>query len=219
MDNKKLDVAIIDYQMSNMFSVLSACKLLGLNAEITNDKNMILDARGAILPGVGSFKEAMTHLEKLGLVSTIHDFVSTEKPFMGICLGMQLLFTHSEEFGMTQGLDIIPGVVTKFHGDTHGPDKLKVPQIGWNRIKINQARWNSWQHQPFEGVPDESYMYFVHSFFVTPHHSNAILTTTMYGETEYCSSVIHNNVFASQFHPEKSATEGIKMYRNFAQSL
>ncbi len=219
MDNKKLDVAIIDYQMSNMFSVLSACKLLGLNAEITNDKDMILNARGAILPGVGSFNEAMTHLDKLELVPTIHDFVATKKPFMGICLGMQLLFTHSEEFGLTQGLNIIPGVVTKFQEDAHCPEKLKVPQIGWNRIKINQEAQTSWQHQPCEGVPDESYMYFVHSFFATPHDSNAILTTTMYGNTEYCSSVIHKNVFASQFHPEKSAAEGIKMYRNFAQSL
>lgn len=217
--DRVLDVAIIDYQMSNMFSVLSACKLKSLNALVTSDRNAILSARSAILPGVGSFKEAMTHLGMMGLIDVIHDFIATGKPFMGICLGMQLLFTESEEFGHTKGLDIIPGRVAKFQNNSKETEILKVPQIGWNKININPKHRNNWHTQPLQGVPDKSFMYFVHSYYTIPQNDDAILSTTQYGNTNYCSSVIQDNVFACQFHPEKSAAEGLKVYSNFAQSL
>ena len=215
----QLDVAIIDYQMSNMFSVASACKLMGLKARITSDRDDILNARGAILPGVGSFKEAMLQLEKLDLASLIKEFISTGKPFMGICLGMQLLFTESEEFGTTRGLGIIPGAVRKFNftSNTHG--RYPVPQIGWNRISIKPKNINNWERQPLTGISDDSFMYFVHSFYVIAEREENSLSKTTYGDMEYSSSVVAGNVFASQFHPEKSADDGIRIYENFACSI
>lgn len=212
MEAKNKKIAIIDYQMSNMFSVSNALQSLGFKTEITSDESAILSADGAILPGVGAFKEAMHQLKKLNLVKTINNFIESGKPFMGICLGLQLLFTESEEFGTTEGLDIIKGRVEAF--SKHKCIK-RVPHVGWNKISKNNL---SEGIDPFHGVKDDSYLYFVHSFYVNPVEKDVIATTTEYDDFSFCSSILRNNIFACQFHPEKSGPVGFKILDNFFNS-
>ena len=154
-------VAIIDFKVGNIFSVVQACEKIGLTVEVTSDYNTILSSDGVILPGVGAFGDAMKNLEDQNLVVTIKDFIKTGKPFMGICLGLQLLFTYSEEFGTHKGLDIINGWVKKFDNS-----KDKVPQIGWNKIYKSS---NDWKKTPLNNTINNEYMYFVHSYYVKPY--------------------------------------------------
>ena len=210
-------IAIIDYQMSNLFSVQHACEHLNIEAEITSDPKKIAQADGAILPGVGAFGDAMANLKKLGLDETIKKFINTGKPFMGVCLGMQLLMSSSEEFGLHQGLDIIKGNVKKFPAVNDQSEKIKIPQIGWN--KIYQPEDKKWQNTPLSKVKNNSYMYFVHSFCVFPSQAENVLSLTNYSGFEYCSSVINDNVFAVQFHPEKSGPDGIKIYQEWFKQI
>jgi glutamine amidotransferase len=206
-------VAIIDYQLGNMFSVQQACEYLGYSASITTDKNEILNADYAILPGVGAFGDAMQNLHSLDLVSVIKDYIAAGKPFMGVCLGLQLLFTESDEFGNFKGLNIIEGVVQKFPDKNKRNEKLKVPQIEWNQIyELNDK---GWQNTPLQNCQNGDYMYFVHSFFVLPQQKNVVLTTTEYGDLKYCSSIQAKNVFACQFHPEKSGEHGVDIYKTW----
>lgn len=210
-------ITIIDYQISNLFSVKHACEHLGLEVEITSDPQKILKCKAAILPGVGAFGDAMHNLEKLELIQPIKEFIGSGKPFMGICLGMQLLFSQSDEFGHHQGLNIIPGKVVKFPAKTIDNKTIKIPQIGWNQIYEPEA--GKWGNSPLKGLASNEFMYFVHSYFATPNNKEVILSLTDYEDIEYCSSVLHNNVFATQFHPEKSGQEGIKIYRNWALNI
>jgi glutamine amidotransferase len=210
-------VAIIDYQMGNMFSVQHACGHAGLSSFITSDREKIRKADGAILPGVGAFGEAMENLKKLDLIDVIKGFISSGKPFMGVCLGLQLLFSESEEFGLSRGLDIISGEVLKFPVSGHDGTKLKVPQIGWNQIHSPHDRDDEfWRGSPLQKTVSGAYMYFVHSYYAVPDSSSVILSTTHYGNIDYCSSLLIDNVFATQFHPEKSAEEGIAIYKQWA---
>jgi len=204
-------VSIIDFKVGNIFSVVQACNEIGLSVEVTSDYNTILSSDGVILPGVGAFGDAMLNLEEQNLIITIKDFVKTGKPFMGICLGLQLLFTHSEEFGDHKGLDIIKGSVKKFDNS-----KDKVPQIGWNKIYKSN---NDWKKTPLKSIINNEYMYFVHSYFVKPQDKSIILTNTNYSELEYCSSIKKDNIFATQFHPEKSGEKGLEIYRNWSKLL
>ena len=207
-------VAVIDYGMGNLFSVQQACNVAGMRSVLTSDKRSILNADGVILPGVGAFGRAMEYLNMLDLVDTITTFIQSGKPFMGICLGMQLLFSESEEFGSTKGLNVIRGKVRKFPLENRMGDKVKVPQIGWNQIyKTNKKTPQS----PLKDVMDGEFMYFVHSFYTEPDDQSCILTETNYTDVTYCSSILQENVFATQFHPEKSAQEGIKIYLNWAK--
>ncbi len=206
-----MDVAIIDYKMSNLFSVQAACNSVGLSSVITSDNNQILDAKIAILPGVGAFGEAMKYLSDLKLDDTIFQFVDSGKPFVGICLGLQLLFDSSEEFGKNSGLGLIKGKVKKFNFYSHNSTKYPVPQIGWNTLKqIN----DSWDDSLLYNNTNGDFMYFIHSYFVEPQNKNIILSSTTYGNTEYCSSIQQNNIFACQFHPEKSGEIGLNIYKN-----
>lgn len=205
-------VSIIDYDGGNLFSVVQACKSIGLDATITSDYNEILNSHGLILPGVGSFPYAMKMLKKKNLINPIKDFISSNKPFMGICLGFQLLFSQSEEFENCNGLDVIRGTVRKFD---FKDKNIKVPQIGWNRI-YNQ---NGWKNSSLENIKQQEYMYFVHSYYVDPLDKPNILTNTNYEGFEYCSSIKKNNIFATQFHPEKSGNSGIEIYRNWSKLL
>jgi len=210
-------IAIIDYEMGNLFSVERACEHVGLNPQITSDISVIMNSDGLILPGVGAFGDAMKNLWELDLVSPIKDFIATGKPFMGICLGMQLIFSESEEFGSHEGLDIIKGSVVKFPSMNDKGKKIKVPQVGWNRIwKPTDAGKSSWETTPLKNVPDGEFMYFVHSYYPVSADKNVVLSHTDYEGTDFCSSVFHENVFACQFHPEKSASEGLKIYKNWA---
>jgi imidazole glycerol-phosphate synthase subunit HisH len=208
-------VAIIDYQMGNLFSVGHACQTVGLETVITSDPAVIKDCEAAILPGVGAFGEAMENIGRLGLTGPIRDFIDSGRPFLGVCLGLQLLFTESEEFGSHRGLDVIPGKVVRFPQIGPGGGKLKIPQIGWNQIRpAGGAR--SWEGSAFEGIHPQSYMYFVHSYYVKPDQVADVLSVTNYEGLDYCSSISHGNVLATQFHPEKSAQEGLLIYRNWS---
>lgn len=200
--------AIIDYGMGNLFSVQRACEHAGINAVITSDKELISGASAAILPGVGAFGNAMENLSKLDLLGPIKDFAASGKPFMGICLGMQLLFEESEEFGAYKGLGIFRGKVARFSG------KEKVPEIGWNRISFPGC--GSAEGTFFSGINPGAYMYFVHSYYCCPADKELIVSETEYDGVKYCSSIAQGNVFAVQFHPEKSARDGLKVYENWA---
>lgn len=206
-------IAIIDYQLGNLFSVKQACVYLGYDAVVTSDKNELLEADYAILPGVGAFGDAMNNLEKLDMVGPIKDFIEGGKPFMGVCLGLQLLFTESEEFGAYKGLNLIEGTVKKFPPRNADDEILKVPQIEWNNIRESADR--HWQNTPLRSCKSGDYMYFVHSFFVQPKTQDAVLSLTTYGGMTYCSSVLQRNIFACQFHPEKSGRHGVEIYKNW----
>jgi imidazole glycerol-phosphate synthase subunit HisH len=203
-------IAIIDYQLGNLFSVKQACLYLGYDAFITSDPQEVINADYAILPGVGAFADSMINMKKLDLIEPVKDFVASGKPFMGICLGLQLLLTESEEFGNSKGLNLIEGVVKRFSNkDTEG-DVLKVPQIAWNQIY--EPTKDTWVNTPLSICNEGDYMYFVHSFYAQPTSSEVILSTTDYGGYNYCSSIIKDNIFACQFHPEKSGQYGVKIY-------
>ena len=206
-----MDVAIIDYKMSNLFSVQAACQKVGLSSIITSEKHEILDAKVAILPGVGAFGEAMKYLGKTKLDDTIYQFVDSGKPFVGICLGLQLLFESSDEFGNNKGLGVVKGKVKKIQFHSEGNIKYPIPQIGWNKITGNTIFW---EKTLLCNNQINDFMYFVHSYFVEPENDNIILSTTTYGNLEYCSSIQQNNIFACQFHPEKSGEIGLNIYKN-----
>lgn len=213
MSNRK--IVIIDYQMSNLYSVKHACEYVGLNASISSDKADLTNADAAILPGVGAFGDAMYNLEKLGLISAIKEFINEGKFFLGVCLGLQLLFGSSEEFGSHKGLDLIKGKVIKFSGLNEQNLPITVPQIGWNTIYYQDKK--NWDNSLLKGLSNNEFMYFVHSYYVVPEDKNLITSLTNYEGIEYCSSIQLNNIFATQFHPEKSGPKGLKIYKNFAR--
>jgi imidazole glycerol-phosphate synthase subunit HisH len=213
-----LRVAVIDYQMGNLFSVQHACAWAGLEPIVAADADTLLRCDGAILPGVGAFGEAMANLARQGLVEGVAQFIRTGKPFMGICLGMQLLLSESSEFGSCKGLGIIDGRVVRFPSQQADGNRLKVPQIGWNRIYAGGAR-RTWKETPLAHLEQQCHMYFVHSYYVVPSSPTDILSLTNYGGVEYCSGLLRDNVFATQFHPEKSGPDGVAIYSNFRQLM
>ena len=211
-----MDVAIIDYKMSNLYSVNAACEKVGLNAVITSDKEKILNAKAAILPGVGAFGASMHNIKELKLDDTIYDFINTGKLFIGICLGLQLLFEESDEYGTNKGLGIIKGNVKKFKFMNKNRIKYSVPQVGWNKIDGKDI---CWKNTLLNGLSSNDFMYFVHSYYAKPEDPNCILSFTTYGEQKYCSSIEYENIFATQFHPEKSGVSGLKIYNNLARRI
>lgn len=210
--NAERKALIIDYGMGNLFSVKLACEAVGLGAFISNNKSDISKASALILPGVGAFGDAMANLKKLDLITPIKEFVNSGKPFLGICLGMQLLMSESEEFGNHKGLDIIKGKVIKFPAKSD-----KVPQVGWNQITKSSGK--NWSSSPLKGLKNKEYMYFVHSFYCLPKSKEVILSKTNYAELDYCSAFQKGNVFACQFHPEKSGEKGLTIYKNFGNLI
>lgn len=208
-------VAIVDYGLGNLFSVKQACTFVGLNSIITNSKKYILDADAVILPGVGSYGDAMLTLHRLDLVNVLRDFAEAPKPLVGICLGLQLLMTESYEFGHHKGLGIIEGPVVQFEAPKEKERILKVPHIGWNRI-FQPADSLRWTGTLLDGIDESEYMYFVHSYIVQPQESKLIFSASRYGNVEFCSSIQNGNVFACQFHPERSGPKGLQIYKNLA---
>jgi len=198
-------IGIIDYGMGNLGSVSNAFRFLGIEAKIIDRKAGMDDCRAVILPGVGAFGDCMIHLEKHDFTESIRTWIRDGKPLMGICLGLQALFDTSEESPGLSGLSVFRGTVERFNL----PQALKVPQIGWNRISEVQPRCPM-----FEGIDDQSFFYLVHSYYVRPVDRSVVAGTTQYG-IEYCSCVWKENVFATQFHPEKSQTAGLRMLQNF----
>ena len=214
MDNLKKKVTIIDYQLGNLFSVKQACDAVGIQATISSDYKDLLDADALILPGVGAFIEAMKNLKKLDIDVVLKEKVNAGIPLMGICLGQQLLFTESEEFGSGKGLDLITGIIKRFP-DYYDGRKIKVPHIAWNTIyKSNQ----DWGLSALKDLQVNDFMYFIHSYYVNPQDNSSVLSLSNYDGIEFCSAIQNGNIFATQFHPEKSASKGISVYKNWAQN-
>jgi imidazole glycerol-phosphate synthase subunit HisH len=205
-------IAIVDYQMSNLFSVKNALDFLRIESEISSDPTRLAEANGMILPGVGAFPEAMRHLRELDLVQPIIDFIESGRPFMGICLGFQLLFSESEEFGATKGLDVLEGKVKYL--ESCGSIRV-VPHVGWNSLEVEKFSDSKPESNPLNCVNEKTFMYFVHSYYVEPKNTQVVLTTTTYDDFSFCSSVFQKNIFACQFHPERSGPAGLKILKNY----
>jgi imidazole glycerol-phosphate synthase subunit HisH len=210
-------IAIIDYGMGNLRSVHKAFAAVGHDAVVTRESDILSKASHLVLPGVGAFADCMANLEQYGLLEPIRKGIASGKPFLGICLGLQLLFTESEEFGVHKGLDIVPGKVRRFQfaqgldtSMSRESSPLKVPHMGWNELTLERAA------PPLQNVPTGTHVYFVHSYYVEPSDSSVIATTTDYGRS-FVSSIWHDNIFACQFHPEKSQTVGLQIVKNFAE--
>ena len=204
-------IAVIDYGMGNLRSVQKAFEAVGANAVVTRKPSEILSASSVVLPGVGAFKDCMDNLRRFDLVDAVHKSIQSGKPFLGICLGLQLLFHQSEEFGQVPGLEILAGDVVGFTGKMPiNGSPLKIPHMGWNTVRIKRT------NPLFQSIPDESYFYFVHSYFVVPKQSDDIATTTQYG-VEFVSSIHRDNLYAFQFHPEKSQKLGLTILKNFSR--
>lgn len=201
-------IAIIDYGMGNLASVKNAFVKLGFSAFTTDKAGEILQARGVVLPGVGAFGDCIDNLRRLGLDRTIHEVVEREIPFLGICLGFQLLFTESEENGLHRGLDILPGRVVRFEL----PTQYKVPQMGWNQVESTPGS------RLFKGIPQGSYFYFVHSYYVVPDDPDCIAGRSVYGH-EFACAAEKGSIMATQFHPEKSSSLGLKILQNFGELI
>jgi glutamine amidotransferase len=221
-DRTPARVVIVDFGLGNLYSVKHACAHVGVSATITSSPADVLRADAIILPGVGAYGDAIATLDRLGLVTAIREFAASGRSVVGICLGMQLLMSGSEEFGQRDGLGIIPGRVTRFQNPRLGDRQLKVPQIGWNGIRRPDAggsETDPWTGTFLDAVPDGAPMYFVHSYVVHPADTRVVLSTTRYGDTEFCSSLRQGNIMACQFHPERSGPEGLKIYRNLARII
>ena len=203
-------ITVIDYGMGNLHSVRKALEVVGANAKVSSCAKDILKADKIVFPGVGSFGEAMKELSKRKLVKPIKDAIAAGKPFLGLCLGLQLLFENSEEAPGVKGLGILEGEVKRFK-----LKGLKVPHMGWNQI-VRGAACGALQGKILKDVPGGSYMYFVHSYYIKPKDRKVVLTTTNYG-IDFASGVCKDNVYALQFHPEKSQATGLKILKNFVR--
>jgi len=201
LDKDKM-IAIIDYGAGNLRSVVNAIAKLGYQSRVTSIPGEVLNAQAVILPGVGAAADTMENLKALGMVDPIRQLIAGEHPFFGICIGLQVLFTGTEEGGWHECLDVIPGRVRKL------PAGLKIPHMGWNQVKQKVS------HPIFSGIPDEVNFYFVHSYYVEPDDKSLIAGETDYG-IPICSVIARGNLVATQFHPEKSGEFGLKMYANF----
>lgn len=199
-------IAIVDYDMGNLRSVSKAFEAVGHRAVVTRDAKAIGSASHVVLPGVGAFGDCMANLDRYGLIEPVKAAIQSGKPFLGICLGFQLLFTESEEFGPHNGLGILPGKVRRFMIDS----ALKVPHMGWNQVNIQR------NCPLFERIADGANWYFVHSYFVDPSDKQITATTTTYG-IPFVSSIWKDNIVACQFHPEKSQAVGLQLIKNFGE--
>lgn len=209
MKGRFIMIAIIDYGAGNIQSVYKALKFIGADCKVTSDKDEILNADGAILPGVGSFGDAMDTMTKRGIKDTIIEYTKSGKPFLGICLGLQLLFPESEETPGVKGLNIFKGTITKIPNQNR---TLKIPHMGWNNISIKQ------KNGIFKDIEGEPYVYFVHSFYLKAQDKDIVAATTQYG-VEIDAAVQKGNIIATQFHPEKSGEVGLKMLKNFVEMV
>jgi imidazole glycerol-phosphate synthase subunit HisH len=199
-------IAIIDYGMGNLRSVQKGLERVGHTATITSDPAVLANADRLVLPGVGAFRDAIAVLHERGLVAPIRAEIDKGKPFLGICLGLQLLFETSFEDGEHEGLGIVPGKVVRFKL----PGEFKVPHMGWNQIGLRRRA------PIFAGIDDGTHFYFVHSYYVVPRDASLVATETDYAEP-FCSGIWRDNLFAVQFHPEKSQDAGLRLLKNFAE--
>ena len=202
-----MKLALIDYGIGNVKSITNAFKIYGIDLTLTREKDSITNSDGIILPGVGAFSHGMNNLKKFELVDILKE---SNKPLLGICLGMQLLFDESEEFTKTKGLGLIKGEVIKL--PLPETKNLKLPNIGWRKILKSEINWKG---TILENLSEEPKMYFVHTYAASPKNKSNILSFTEFGGTKFCSSVKNRNIYGCQFHPEKSANEGLRIIENF----
>jgi len=200
-----LDTAIVDYGTGNIRSVLKAIESLGYSAEVIDTPEKINSAKSLIIPGQGSSGYAMKKLREKGLINPIIDYIKAQRPYFGVCLGLQLLMQTSEE-DPEPCLGVIPGEVKKFQHE------LKIPHMGWNQVEFTN------HNSVFSDIPDESFFYFVHSYYVDPLDKNIVIGKTEYG-LNFCSAIAMDNVIATQFHPEKSGEIGLSLYKNFLANI
>jgi len=195
-------LGVIDYGLGNLRSVSKALEVLGVKVILSSDVRRLSEVRGLILPGVGAFKRGMENLEKLGLKDFLRQSLNRGIPFLGICLGFQLLFTESEEGGRVKGLEVLKGRVVRFSKG------IKIPHMGWNQVEFKK------DNNLFKEIPDKSFFYFVHSYYVEPEDKDIVISTTDYGG-EFVSAINKDNLWGVQFHPEKSSELGLKLLKNF----
>ena len=201
-------IVIVDYGMGNLRNVQRGFERVGFAARVTRSRKEIEGASGIVLPGVGAFKDCMVNLNKYHLTDSIVRSIEKGKPYLGICLGLQILFSESEEFGLHKGLDVVKGRVVKFKPDS----EHKVPHMGWNSIELKK------EVPLLTGIRDGDFFYFVHSYYVVPEREEWTATATQYGIL-FTSGIWKDNVFAVQFHPEKSQEKGLKILENFAKAI
>lgn len=198
-------IAVIDYGAGNIKNVVNAINKLGYQIKLTSDPDEVLSADTVILPGVGAAGDTVSSLKKLDLVEPVRRIITENRPFMGICIGLQILFTETEEDKGQKCLDVFPGMVKKF------PEGRKIPHMGWNQVNQKIT------HPVFEGVPDNSNFYFVHSYYVDPEDKSLVAGITDYG-VDFCSMIVKGNTIGTQFHPEKSGDTGLKILDNFLRN-
>lgn len=209
---QKPEVVIVDYGVGNLFNVQRAFKILGVPSVISCNPDEIQSARRLLLPGVGAFVTGMQYLEKFNLTEAIGAFAASGRPLLGICLGMQLLMTSSEEGGHSDGLNLVKGRVIRF-AESNGAGFFKIPQIGWNALQTGSGQ--RWKGTILEDLEPNPHMYFVHSYCVYPEDPSCRLATTAYGRDVFCSVLQKGSIFGCQFHPERSGEQGLKILQNF----
>lgn len=205
-----MNIVVIDYGLGNVKSIKNAFDSIGVEVILSREKHTILSADGVVLPGVGAFSHGMNNLIEYGLDDIIREYVKTNKPLLGICLGMQMMMEESDEFGVCKGLGLIKGKVVKIPVDQ--TKRIKLPHISWNEIKNKCV---DWRNTILDNVPEDSNMYFVHSYVAKPYYQDNVLSVTEYRDIEFCSSVNKDNIYGCQFHPEKSGAFGLVIIENF----
>lgn len=198
-------IVVIDYGLGNIKSVSCALQKIGADVIISSKPGDLQKAKGVVLPGVGAFKKAMENIERLGLLEPLKEYLNSSRPYLGICLGMQLLFQESYEHGKTRGFGVIEGVVKRFSPE------VKIPHMGWNQVRVTSGA------EMFEGIENDSYYYFDHSYYAVPERNEYISGTTEYG-ISFTSAIQVGNMWGVQFHPEKSSTIGVKLLSNFVKN-
>jgi glutamine amidotransferase len=196
-------ITVVDYGVGNLHSVAKALEKVGAKTRVTSDWKDVAGSNGVVLPGVGAFKDSMDAMHRSDLAKAIQDFIASGKPFLGVCVGLQMLFSESEEFGLSKGLGVFPGRVVKFN------QGQKVPHMGWNQIRITQPG-----NPLLKGIKEGEFLYFVHSFYVVPEDDSISAAKTDY-DVDFTCMVWRDNIFGTQFHPEKSQEAGLRIYQNF----
>lgn len=212
----KVKIGIVDYGLGNLFNVQRALDYLDATSIISGSPEELSKTDKIVLPGVGAFEEGMKNLSKSGLKETLIESGNQGKPILGICLGMQLLLSESEEHGLNSGLDLIKGRVIRFPSSLSPDKNLKVPQISWNTLSYSESqKENQWENTLLNGLTDQAYMYFVHSYFAQVEDPVYSIAVTQYGDTTYASVIQRENIVGCQFHPERSGEVGLKILQNF----